>query len=358
MAAGAGIPSERVCFVLLTGIGDVVHGLPALNALKDDDPDRHVTWVAEPAPAQVLDAHPAVDDVVVYEKARGLGGLWELWRDLRGRAFDVALVPQLYIKSAWPALFSGAPHRVGLDRARVRDPVWIACNHLVPARPWRHTVDLVLEFVEYLGIPCPPEPRWRIAITEAEQAEQSRFFGGLPDRPVAALVLASGNPAKEWPARRHARLAEALSADFGCVTLLLAGPPERERGILRRLAERPGLTARAAPFDDVRELIWLLEGSDLVVSPDTGALQIAHALGVPVIGLYGHTNPWRVGPYSRFRELVVDRYTDPDEEPDPSRIEPRAARMERIGVEDVLERVALAFDRYVRPDGAGGRGVT
>lgn len=352
---GAAIPSRRVCFVLLTGIGDVVHGLPAVNALEEDDPERRITWVAEPAPARVLDAHPAVDAVVVYEKARGLRGLRELWRDLRDREFDVALVPQLYIKSAWPALFSGAPHRVGLDRGRVRDPVWLACNHLVPARPWRHTVDMVLEFVEFLGIPRPAEPRWRIALTDAERDEQSRFFGGLPDRPVVSLVLASGNPAKEWPAARHARLAEALSADFGCVPLLLAGPPERERATLRRLAGRTAPPARPAPFDDVRELIWLLDGSDLVVSPDTGALQIAHALGVPVIGLYGHTNPWRVGPYSRFRELVVDRYTDPDEEPDPSRIEPRAGRMERIRVEDVLERVALALDRYADAAEPAGR---
>lgn len=93
-------------------------------------------------------------------------------------------------------------------------------------------------------------------------------------------------------------------------------------------------------------MMWMVDGVDLLVSPDTGPLHVAHALGTPVVGLYGHSNPWRVGPWRRFRELVVDRYTDPGEEPDPSRYEPRDGRMARIRVEDVLERVDLLRRRY------------
>ena len=75
--------------------------------------------------------------------------------------------------------------------------------------------------------------------------------------------------------------------------------------------------------DGVRRLIWTLAGSDLVLAPDTGPVHIARALDVPVIGLYGHTNPWRVGPYREFQELWVDAYTDPGEAPDPSRFDAR-----------------------------------
>ncbi len=83
-----------------------------------------------------------------------------------------------------------------------------------------------------------------------------------------------------------------------------------------------------------------------MVAPDTGPLHVAHALGVPVVGLFGHTNPWRVGPWRRFRELVVDRYTDPDDAPDPSAYLPKDHRMEAITVEDVLEKVELARCRH------------
>jgi heptosyltransferase I len=84
-----------------------------------------------------------------------------------------------------------------------------------------------------------------------------------------------------------------------------------------------------------------------VVAPDTGPLHIAHALEVPVVGLFAHTNPWRVGPYRRYRDLVVDRYTEPGAEPDPSAYHPKDHRMDAITVGDVLERVELARRRYL-----------
>jgi heptosyltransferase I len=69
-------------------------------------------------------------------------------------------------------------------------------------------------------------------------------------------------------------------------------------------------------------------------------------MGIPVIGLFGHTNPWRVGPYAKFHDLVIDRYTDSDEAPDPAHYGPRPGRMPMVTVSDVLERVDCALERY------------
>jgi heptosyltransferase I len=69
-------------------------------------------------------------------------------------------------------------------------------------------------------------------------------------------------------------------------------------------------------------------------------------MGIPVIGLFGHTNPWRVGPYEKYHDLIVDRYTDPGEARSPARYESRPGRMPEIAVTDVLERVCLARERY------------
>jgi len=80
-------------------------------------------------------------------------------------------------------------------------------------------------------------------------------------------------------------------------------------------------------------------------------------MDVPVVGLYGHTNPWRVGPYRRFEDLWVDAYTEPGAAPDPSAWEPKQDRMERITVEQVLERVQRAVDRYLDESGAPGPGT-
>lgn len=331
--------------VHLTGIGDVVHGLPIANDLKRDDPDRSVVWIAEPAPARVLHHHPSVDEVVVFRKARGLAGAMELRDDLARRPCDLTLNMQRYFKSVLPTLFSGAPVRVGLAPSRTRDGVsWFNTHHL-PEGPWRHTQDLLLQFRDVLGLPKRDPVTWRITFSPGEREERDRFFTELSSRPVAGLVLATANPRKDWPAERYAPLADALH-DRGYTVLLIGGPGPREAEAAKRVRELARHRPSSGLGNSVRRMMWMVDGIDLLVSPDTGPLHVAHALGTPVVGLYGHTNPWRVGPWKRFRDLVVDRYTNPGEEPDPARYEPRDGRMERITVDDVLERVDLLRRRY------------
>ena len=337
-------PSRRVCIVLLTGLGDVVQGLPVVNALKDHDPGRHITWVVEPMPAPVLQPHPSVDDVVVYRKKDGLRGLRRLWRDLAGRRFDLTLNLNVYTKSIWPTLFSRAPHRLGFDRARTFEGVWLAANHHLEPRPRAHTQDNFMEFVEHLGI-RDTKVEYRIAITPEERRAQAAFFAPLEGRPVVTLVPASAIRRKDWMAERYARLVDALEHDLGFRTLLVGGRGERETAIAREIVGRASAKPLWAMGDPVRSMIWQIEGSALVIAPDTGPLHLARALEVPGIGLFGHTNPWRCGPYG-YHELWIDRYTDPGAAPDPARRDPRHGRMEQITVEDVLERVETVVRRH------------
>ncbi|MET0399983.1 MAG: glycosyltransferase family 9 protein [Longimicrobiaceae bacterium] len=338
-------PGRRVCVVLLTGLGDVVNGLPLVNALKDHDPSLHVTWVVEPMAAVMLRPHPSVDDVVVYRKKLGARGVWELARELRRRRFDVTLNLNVYTKSVWPTLLSRARRRVGFDRGRAFEGVWLAANHHLEPRPRGHTVDMFLEFAEHLGVPVPAEPEWRIEFTAGERAEQAAFFAAL-DRPVAAVVPASAIHRKDWRPDRWARVVDALEGDFGFRAVLMGGRGERESRIAREIEEMAGVRPLSAMGDPIRRMAWMIQRSALVLAPDTGPLHIARALDVPVVGLYGHTNPWRAGPYRRYQDLWVDRYTEPGEEPDPSGFAPKRERMEQITVDDVLERVQRAVDRY------------
>lgn len=338
--------AERICVVLLTGLGDVVMGLPLVNALKDHAPSRHITWVVEPMPSGLLRHHPSVDDVVVYRKKEGVAGVLELRRALAQRRFDLTLNLNIYFKSLWPTLFSAAPRRVGFGRDRARDGVWLAANHHLPPRPRRHTLDMFLEFAADLGIPDPPID-FRLALTPEERREQEEFFAPLRGRPVVALVPASANAKKDWLPERYAEVVDALEHDLGFRTMLVGGPGERETAIAREIVERSSADPVWALGDGVRRLLWLLGGSDLVIAPDTGPIHIARALDVPVVGLYGHTNPWRVGPYRKYQDLWVDRYTDAGEAPDPSRFDPKHGRMEQITTSDVLERVEIVRSRYL-----------
>ncbi|MGQ0560469.1 MAG: glycosyltransferase family 9 protein [Gemmatimonadota bacterium] len=328
----------RVCIVLLTGLGDVVHGLPIVNALKRAHPGAHVTWVVEPMPSGILRPHPSVDDVIVFHRKQGIGGVRQLRREMRGRKFDVAINFNIYFKSAWPVLFSRAPRRIGFERGRARDGVWRFANEHLPAGPRAHTQDMFLEFLDLLRVPREPL-QWLIPITETERLEQDGFFRPLRDRPVIGVVGASANHNKDWPAERYPALVDALVERFDTHVLLLGGPGAREQAVARATTER----ARNRPVwglgDSIRRLVWLIDGCSLIIAPDTGPVHIARALEVPVVGLYGHTNPWRVGPYRKYEDLWIDKYTQPGARPDPSAFDPKAGRMALITVEEVVEKV-------------------
>lgn len=341
----------RICVVLLTGLGDVVHGLPVVNALKRADPTCRITWVVEPMPAPVVTGHPAVDDVVVFRKKAGARGVAELARELGRRDFDLTLNFNIYFKSVFPTVLSRAPVRLGFDRGRSRDFVWLFSNRRLPGRPRAHTQDMFLEFLEVLGVAAEPL-EWRLEPTAEERRAEAEFFARF-DRPVAAIVPASANTKKDWVPERYARVIDALESEHGYATLIVGGPSERERRITAEILAASSTRPEVALGDGIRRLLWLLHGSALVIAPDTGPVHMARAMGVPVIGLYGHTNPWRVGPYRRYEDLWVDAYTEPGEAPDPSNAEPKLGRMERITAEQVLGRVARVAGRVVGREGAG-----
>lgn len=339
-------PSGRVCIVLLSGIGDVVHGLPLANDLKRGGAGRTIVWVAEPAPAEVLRHHPAVDEIVVFRKKAGMKGIHQLRRDLAGHRSDIALNMQRYFKGVFPTLFSRARVRVGLPPSKTRDAVrWFNTHHL-PEQPWRHTQDIFLDYRGALGIPATDPIEYGITFSAEEIEEQRRWLAQFDDRPLVGIVLATANRPKDWPAERYPALVDALIGELGYQVALIGGPSERERDaaeVIRRQSRHQPVFGLG---DSVRRMMWMVDGVDLLISPDTGPLHIAHALGTPVVGLFGHTNPWRVGPYRDYHELIIDRYTEPGDPPDPSHYDPKNDRMERIAVSDVLEKVAVARERY------------
>ncbi|HEX2721794.1 MAG TPA: glycosyltransferase family 9 protein [Gemmatimonadaceae bacterium] len=323
-----------------------MHGLPLVNAIRDNDPSVQITWVVEPMPAGILVRHPSIDRLVVYHRKEGWKGIRRLHRDLRaGPRLDVTLNLNVYLKSAFPTLLSGAPRRLGFDRARAFDLVWLASNDRLPSRTRSHTADMFLEFATYLGIPVP-EPSWRLNFTERERADQAVFFGRLDGGPVATIVPASATIKKDWLADRWASVANALEHDFGFRVVLAGGPGEREQAIGREIAAKSSARIHWAMGDSIRRLAWILEGSKLVLAPDTGPVHIARALETPVIGLYAHTNPWRVGPWRAYQDLWVDHYTEEGTAPDPSNRTPKWDRMPTITVDEVLTRVERAVERY------------
>jgi heptosyltransferase I len=324
---------DRVCIVMMSAVGDAVHVLPVLNALKRHAPKARVTWILQPGPMSLVRGHPAVDDIVVFDRARGARAFLDVRRELATREFDVVLDLQVYFKAGIVTSFTRAPVKLGFDRARARDMNWLFTTRQIPPHESQHVQDQYFEFLTALGVPAG-EVTWNLGPWDDERAAQRAFFAPF-DRPAAAIVVATSKPQKDWIPERWAETADALYYDVGLQPVLVGGRSPRELAaeqIIRARARAPLVSALGS---GLRNLVGILDGSALVLSPDTGPLHMAVALDRPVISLMGYTNPRRTGPYRRFHELVVDAYGDPGESY-PISMENRVDRMQRIGVRDVL----------------------
>jgi heptosyltransferase I len=346
------LDGQRVAVVLLSAIGDIVHALPLVSSLKAAAPGLSIEWVTQPVPGEIAGRHPGIDRLWTLDRRLGWRAYRELARALRGQRFDLVLDLQVYAKASLVTALLDSPRKIGFDRERARELNWLVTNERITAGPLRHTCEQYLEFADHLGV--PRRYAWPLPLDERERAAQSEFYARRLG-PVAALVVGTSRRAKEWPTDRWARLAESLHNHLGYEVCIVGSdhPAERERAReVAGLCRSPLLDERK---DDLRRLVWLLDGAAIVISPDTGPFHLAVALEVPSVGLYGHTDPARVGPGRRFTELVVDAFHDPGQAWHPPRPGYRAGRMSRISVSRVLEAVELARARYPRAvDGLSG----
>lgn len=333
----------RVGIVMMSALGDAVHVLPVVSALKRHAPQCHITWILQPGPASLVRGHPAVDEIVVFEKSKG----WRGYRELKAklRPFDLVLVLQVYFKAGLVTAMTSAPVKLGFDRERARDFNWLFTTHRIDPHAPQHVEDQYFEFLSALGVSADPVT-WNLGPWANEREAQRRFFAATR-MPVVSLVIGSSDLQREWVPERWAELSDVLVERFGLQPVLVGDKSQRELATERVIRERARHQPLSVLGQPLRDLVWLLEGSALVISLNTAPMHMAVALDRPVISLHGAWNPKRTGPYHKFGDLVVDAYGDPGEDY-PINMEKRRDRMPRITVDDVVKKVALWKERYAR----------
>src|SRR5918999_5974801 len=328
---------------MMSAAGDTVHVLPVVNALKRHRPSAHITWVLQPGPATLVRGHRSVDEILLFDRARGWRAFADMRRTLRTRTFDLVINLQVYLKAGVITAMANAPMKLGFDRARARDLNWLVTTHRIPVHPPQHVQDQYFEFLQHLGVPHEPVV-WDIGPWPNERAWQREFVSSL-HRPAAPIVVATSKPEKDWLPERWAEVVDALWHDFGLEPVLVGGRSPRELHAESVITSRARHKPRSALGSGLRRLVSILDASALALSPDTGPLHMAVAVNRPVVSLMGYTNPMRTGPYRRFHDLIVDAYGNPGEKYAASP-EWRPGRMARIQVRDVLDKVELWRQRY------------
>jgi len=290
--------------VRLSAFGDVIHTIPAVAALRDALPQIEIAWAVEPAYAELVELVAGVKAIRVSLKKWSPARIREAVKSVRG--YDDAIDFQGLIKSALIARVSGACRRYGFARDVIREkPAAWFVNRPVAIERSTHVVDWNLALARALAPAIAGLP----SVDFSPFADDpSGKLGAFANRIV--FLPGAGRPEKQWPAERFAELARRLGGDV----LVACGPGEEPIG--------RAIGAELAPPTTFRELAFLLRGARLVVGGDTGPLHLAAALGVPVAGLYGPTDPARNGPYGQLGSVVESFST--------------TKSMESISVDDVL----------------------
>ncbi len=328
----------------MSALGDAVHALALANGLRHGYPDAHITWIIQKLPYELVRNQSSVDRFIIFQRKGGAKAWMQLRRDLGEMHFDLVLVPQVSAKASIVAWLTRAEIKLGFDYKRSRELQWIVTNRKLPTGPARHVQDQYMEFLEYLGIQGY-EPEWNFEFSQEELAWKEAFFQQF-DRPVMSFVLASSKPDKDWDIQKYARVMDYASDTLNMQPVMVGGPSQREKGMVEAITR----ICRCRPFSGlegpVRHTMLQLAGSRVVLAPDTGPLHTAVALNVPTISLYGYSNPRRCGPYRRFHDLLIDKYTDPGELDGPIGRKVKPGRMDLITVDEVIEKLQLALKNY------------
>lgn len=298
------VPAERILIVLLGAIGDVVRGLPLANRLRDGYPDAHIAWAVEPRAASVLAQHPALDEVLIFERGGGVRSFLAFLRRVQQEHFDLVLDLQRHAKSALVSFATRAPVRVGFHRRNAKELNWLGNTHsIAPVDPRGWKLAQYLCFADFLELP-PLAPRFELTLTAGEEARVTELLTPLR-RPFAALFLGSTWESRVWFAERYAAVVDALDVR-GLDAVLVGGADVRAiADATVRQSERPplDLTTRTT----LRESYGVLARARVAVGPDSGPMHLAAAAGTPVVSLWGATTPARSAPFGSDDLVLVGR---------------------------------------------------
>ncbi|TFZ46854.1 lipopolysaccharide heptosyltransferase family protein [Stenotrophomonas maltophilia] len=339
--------SSSLCLLRLSALGDVTHVVPLVRTLQAARPDTPIHWIIDKAGHKLLDGLPGVT-FHAYDKKTGMAGVKELRKQLPPGRFEALLQMQVAFRANVLSAFIPAERRIGYDRSRSKDLHGLFINERIPDRPGIHVLDAIGSFCEPLGL-RQTEVSWDLAVPPSAYEWAAAQW---PDdgRPVLMISPCSSHVMRNWYADRYAAVANH-AVQRGWRVVLCGGRSELERSMadaIQAQLQTPALDLVGK--DTLKQLPALLARANLVMTPDSGPMHIANAMGAKVLGLHAASNPNRSGPYSD-RRYCVDRYDDAARK----YLAKQAADLKwgtKIEFDDVMELITVedgiaAFERYV-----------
>ncbi|MBI5232984.1 MAG: glycosyltransferase family 9 protein, partial [Deltaproteobacteria bacterium] len=291
----------RVLIVKLSSLGDVVHTLAALHALKKGlGADVKIDWLVEEPSAGMLNSHPMLDEVVVVRKTSLLRSPFKslaIAKRLASKRYDMVLDFQGLLKSGVWVFLSRAKRRIGFSGSREFSSIFLN-ESLPPYDPDMHAVARYLLLAEYVGVDIK-EVLFPIHIPDEAKGRAQRLLleqGITHGESFICAVPSARWPTKLWSEKEFARLIRLINKRTGFKSVLVGSTADME------MAERikgccEGSAVSLAGNTGLKELAYILGLGVFTVSVDSGPMHVAAAVGSRVVSLFGPTAPWRTGPY-------------------------------------------------------------
>lgn len=334
--------SPRILIVRLSAMGDVIHGVPVLCALRKAIPDAFLGWVVEGQMGDLVDSHPALDELIRVPR-RWLASpreVWRLRRRLRELQFDTTIDLQCLTKSAVAAWLSGAQRRIGKSGPGGRElSPWFHNELTEPGG--EHVIDQYLSMLRSLDINSTD-----VRFDLPERSEDARMVENflrtsrLSDRQFAILNPGAGWPSKVWPPERYGAIAQHLARVHALRSVAVWSGPDELRMAKTIVATSGGHSILAAPTS-MTELGALCRRAALFLGSDTGPMHLAVAVGTPTISMHGPSRAEWCGAFGAENIRLQVRYQAG------SALERRRADNSAMCAINV-EMVCSACDRLIR----------
>lgn len=285
--------SPRFLIVRLGSLGDVIHAIPAVAALRRRYPEARIDWAIDPGYLVLLKMVVGIDDRIVVDTRGPVGNLLSVAAAMRRNRYDMALDLQGLLKSAAIARAAGARQTVGFRRDELREPAArFLYTHGVDVGRAVHVIEKNLDAVVAAGVTdrrvmFPLD----VPVTPASTTVTERF--GRDD--YALINPGAAWPNKRWPAARFGALAAALHARRGVRSLVVWGPGEQ--AMAETVVFESHGVAELSPPTTIPDLFAIAHRARLMISGDTGPLHVAGAVGTPIVALFGPTRSERNGPW-------------------------------------------------------------
>jgi lipopolysaccharide heptosyltransferase I len=304
----------RILIVKLGAIGDVVHTLPALAALRRAMPEGHIAWAVEQSgAAKILQGNPLLDELIELDMRGWRKSLMNVetqlairkaMAKLRNARFDLSLDFQGLLKSAMVARLARVPRRIGFAREALREPASaFMLTERVEVDDDDHVIKKNLKLVEHLGCDVSGEYEFPVALSEDDERlaeEQLERFDGR----FAILNPGGGWPTKLWGAEGFGAVADRLLEAYGIRSVVTYGPGEEE--LAQAVVDHSRANAAVRLDSTLKQFFALARCAKLFIGGDTGPMHIAAAARAPIVAIFGPTESRRNGPFAE-NDVVVER---------------------------------------------------